>query len=423
MRIDLRSARVFDPALGVDRIADVLIEDGRIAAIGSGLPTGDTSVDCGGGLLTPGLCDIHVHLREPGQTHKEDIGSGLLAALAGGFTDVCAMPNTSPPMDSPQALTVNAGRAAHLPVRLHQLAAITKGQSGERLTDIGRLQEAGAIGFTDDGRGVASSATMRLALQYAGDFSAVLAIHAEDPDLAKGGVMHEGEWSYRLGLPGQPRSAESAMVARDLELIRDVGGRLHVCHVSTAETVELVRRAKQEGLQVTAEVTPHHLLLTDADAARLGTFGGKMNPPLRTARDREAVITGLGDGTIDAIATDHAPHTDGEKALGWLDAPFGVIGLETAFASVYTSLVKTGRLSLERVVDAFTRSARAVYDLRAVQIAEGAEASLTLIDLTWERRVDDALRGRSRNSAFLEETFTGFARGILQRGGYHVAGD
>lgn len=423
MRIDLRSARVFDPALGIDRTADVLIEDGRIAAIGSGLPTGDTTIDCGGALLTPGLCDIHVHLREPGQTHKEDIASGLLAALAGGFTDVCAMPNTSPPMDSPQALSVNADRAAKLPVRLHQLAAITQGQSGERLADIGRLRDAGAIGFTDDGRGVASSATMRLALQYARDFSAVLAIHAEDPELAKGGVMHEGEWSYRLGLPGQPRSAESAMVARDLELIRDVGGRLHVCHVSTAETVDLVRHAKRQGLRVTAEVTPHHLLLTDADAARLGPFGGKMNPPLRTVRDREAVITGLADGTIDAIATDHAPHADAEKELGWLDAPNGVVGLETAFGGVYTALVLTGRLPLERVVDAFTRSARAVYDLPEVRIAEGAEASLTLIDLTWQRRADDTLRGRSRNSSFLGETFTGFARGILQRGGYHVVGD
>lgn len=423
MRIDLRSAHLLDPALGIDRVADVLIEDGRIAGIGSGLPAGERTIGAEGMLLVPGLCDIHVHLREPGQTHKEDIRTGLRAARLGGFTDVCAMPNTAPPMDRTDLLQENARRAAPSPVRLHQLAAITAGQNGEHLAEIGRLQQAGAVGFTDDGRGVASSAVMRLALQYARDFGAVIAIHAEDPELSRGGVMHEGEWSYRLGLPAQPRSAESAMVARDIELLRETGGRLHVCHVSARQTVELVRRAKEDGLAITAEVTPHHLLLTDEDAARLGT-NGKMNPPLRTAEDRDALIRALADGTIDAIATDHAPHGAAEKALGWLRAPFGVIGLETAFPSVYTALVQTGRVPLARVIDALTASARRVYGLAGASIREGAEARLTLIDLAADHRVDGRmLRSKSQNSAFLGRSFQGWPQGILTEGEFHHAQD
>ncbi|MDA8346004.1 MAG: dihydroorotase [Thermaerobacter sp.] len=418
MRIDVRGAQLYDPAIGLDRTADLLVEDGVIAGIGPGLPHGVETVDGDGLLLMPGFIDIHVHLRDPGETHKEDLDTGLLAAAAGGFTDVCAMPNTKPAVDGAMVLRDILERAKGRAVQVHQLAAITQGQDGERLVEMATLQAMGAIGFSDDGRGVRSSAVMRLALQYARPLGAVLATHAEDPDLSHGGLVHEGPVSYRLGLPGQPRSAETAMVARDLELLRETGGRLHICHISAAETVELVRRAKADGLHVTCEVTPHHLLLTDEDVPGLGALG-KMNPPLRTAKDRAALRAGLADGTIDAIATDHAPHAPAEKARGIYHAPFGVTGLETAVPAVYGALVQTGELSLSRFVDAFTDAARRVYGLPTPRIAVGERARLTLFDpcCSWQLSEAD-LRSKSRNSAFLGRAMSGRPFGILTEGGF-----
>ncbi len=421
MRIDVRGAQLYDPAIGLDRTADLLVEDGVIAGIGPGLPHGDETVDADGLLLMPGFIDIHVHLRDPGETHKEDLQTGTQAALFGGFTDVCAMPNTKPPVDDALVLGDILRRAAGLPVKVHQLAAITRGQEGEQLAEMATLQELGAIGFSDDGRGVRSSNVMRLSLQYARGLGAVIATHAEDPELSRGGIVHEGPVSYRIGLPGQPRSAETAMVARDLELLRETGGRLHICHISCRETVELVRRAKAEGLQVTCEVTPHHLLLTDEDVPALGALG-KMNPPLRTAQDRAALREGLSDGTIDAIATDHAPHSPSEKARGIMHAPFGVTGLEAAVPAVYGALVQAGELSLRRFVDAFTDAPRRVYGLRAPRIAAGEEARLTFFDpcCSWQLSADD-LRSRSKNSAFLGRAMSGRPFGILTDGRFHAS--
>ena len=418
MRIDVRGAQLYDPAISLDRTADLLIEDGRVAGIGPGLPHGEETIDGDGLLLMPGFIDIHVHLRDPGETYKEDLQSGVQAAISGGFTDVCAMPNTRPPVDGPTVLADILSRAAQLPVKVHQLAAITQGQDGEQLAPMASLQALGAVGFSDDGKGVRSSALMRLAMQYARPLGAVLATHAEDPELSRGGLMHEGAVSYRLGLPGQPRSAETAMVARDLEILRETGGRLHICHISARETVALVRRAKAEGLQVTCEVTPHHLLLTDEDVERLGALG-KMNPPLRTAEDREALREGLRDGTIDAIATDHAPHAPQEKARGIFHAPFGVTGLEAAVPAVYGALVQTGDLPLARFVDAFTDAARRVYGLAAPRIRVGDLARFTLFDpcCSWELTEKD-LRSRSRNSAFLGRTLSGRPFGIVTEGGF-----
>jgi dihydroorotase len=423
MRVDLRGVRLFDPAEGLDRVADLLVEDGVIAAIGHGLPRGDETVEAEGALVTPGLCDVHVHLREPGQTQKEDIDSGLRAALAGGFTDVCAMPNTKPPIDEAWLLRQVLGRAAGHPVRMHQIAAMTKGQAGTELTEFGALLGAGAVAFSDDGHGVARSTVMRLALQYAQAFGALIVSHAEDPDLAGSGVMHEGKVSYRLGLPGQPRSAESSIVARDLELLRDVGGRLHVAHVSTRETLSLLRRGREDGLAVSGEVTPHHLLLTDEAVAELGSLA-KMNPPLREASDREALREALRDGLIDCIATDHAPHTAQEKSQGMLGAPNGVIGLETAFSSLYSGLVQEGQLPLERLVTAMTAGPRAVFGLRPVALREGREARLSVFDLSVGWTVGPGtLRSRSGNSALLGRTLQGRALGIITEGRWHPVAD
>ncbi len=419
MRVDVRGARLFDPAAGLDRVADLLVEDGAIAAIGHGLPHGDETVEAEGALVTPGLCDVHVHLREPGQTHKEDIGSGLRAALAGGFTDVCAMPNTKPPIDEPWLLGQVLARAAGHPVRMHQIAAMTKGQAGAELTEFGALREAGAVAFSDDGHGVARSTVMRLALQYAQAWDALIVSHAEDPELAGAGVMHEGQVSYRLGLPGQPRSAESSIVARDLELLRDVGGRLHVAHVSTKETLALILRAREDGLQVSAEVTPHHLLLTDEAVAKMGSRA-KMNPPLRTASDRDALRKALREGLIDCIATDHAPHSDREKEQGMLSAPFGVIGLETAFSSLYTDLVQEGLLSLERLVTALTAGPRERFGLAPSVVREGEAARLSVFDLAARWTVGPgALRSRSGNSALLGRSLKARALGIITEGRWH----
>ena len=419
MRVDVRGARLLDPASGLDRSADLIIEDGVIAGIGSGLPAGDVSVPAEGALVVPGLVDVHAHLREPGETAKEDIRSGLGAALAGGFTDVCAMPNTRPPVDEPWLLQVLLEKAQGHPVALHQIAALTRGQAGNELAEFGALLEAGAVAFSDDGHGVARPDVMRMALQYAQAFGALIVAHAEDPQLSGAGVVHEGAVSYRLGLPGQPRSAESAMVARDLELLRDVGGRLHVAHVSTRETLALVGRARADGLRVTCEVTPHHLLLTDEDVERLGA-NGKMNPPLRTSEDRCALLAALRDGGIDCIATGHAPHRAADKAKGMLAAPFGVIGFETAFAALYTDLVLAGELSLERLVAALGSSPRQVFGLPGAAIREGERARLSIFDLEAKWTVSrQSLRSKSENSWLLGRELRGRALGIVTEGGWH----
>ncbi|HYS00630.1 MAG TPA: dihydroorotase, partial [Gemmatimonadales bacterium] len=329
----LKGGRVIDPSRGFDQVADVLIQDGKIAAVGPGLGTPDGAEvrDVGNKIVAPGLVDVHVHLREPGNEDVETIASGARAAAAGGFTTVCAMPNTDPVTDNQAAVgfivrqSVRAGLT-----RVYPIGAISVGQRGERLSEFGEMVGAGAVAVSDDGKPVVSSHLMRTALEYARTFEIPVADHCEEPTLAAGGVMHEGLVAARLGLKGIPAAAEEIMVGRDVLLAGLTGGHVHLCHVSTRGSVALIRHAKEQGVRVTAEVTPHHLTLTDRDCERYDTHA-KMNPPLREAADVAALRQALKEGVIDCIASDHAPHAYDAKEAAFDDAPFGIVGLETAF--------------------------------------------------------------------------------------------
>ncbi|MGH7644778.1 MAG: dihydroorotase, partial [Gemmatimonadales bacterium] len=336
----LRGGRVIDPSRGLDAIADVLIEDRRIAAVGAGLgaPDGTTVRDVTGRVIAPGLVDVHVHLREPGDEDEETVATGARAAAAGGFTAVCAMPNTDPVTDNQAAvgfIVRQSMRAAG--TRVHPVGAVSVGQRGEQLAEFGEMVGAGAVAVSDDGKPVISSHLMRTALEYARTFGIPVADHCEDPTLAAGGVMHEGLVATRLGLKGIPPAAEEIMVARDCLLAELTGGHVHLCHLSTRGSVELIRRAKERGVRVTAEVTPHHLTLTHRACEGYDTHA-KMNPPLREEADVADLRRALTDGVIDCIASDHAPHAYDEKEAAFDDAPFGVIGLETAFGVAHTEL-------------------------------------------------------------------------------------
>lgn len=356
----LRGGRVLDPKNGVDETADVVVEDGRVTRVGRGAAEGLSGegvreLDCAGRWVVPGLIDLHVHLREPGQEYKEDIASGLAAAAAGGFTTVCAMPNTRPVNDRRSITEAMVQRAREASgARLEVFGAITKQSHGEELTEMADLREAGAFGVSDDGVCVRSSAVMRRALEYARTFDLLVSQHCEDHDLTEGAHMNEGPVATRLGLRGWPREAEDIIVARDLILTEMTGARYHVAHISSRGAVRLVREAKSRGLNVTAEVTPHHLLLTDEAVVGYQTFC-KVNPPLRAEEDVEAVREAVRDGTIDCIATDHAPHTSLEKDCEFAQASFGINGLEPAIGSLM-SLVRDGHLSDTRLVEALTAS-------------------------------------------------------------------
>lgn len=374
-----------DPANGVDDIADVLVADGRIVAVGHGLgrPEGARLVDAGGCVVAPGLVDMHCHLRDPGQEHKETLQSGLAAAAAGGFTTVCCMPNTTPPLDTPARVRDLYERAPTLSaVHLHVIAAISEGQDGQRLTAFTDLAAAGAVAFSDDGRPVWNETVMRQALRAGAAVGRTLTLHEEDRELAAGGVMNAGAVAARLGLRGLPAAAEEAMIARDIALLAEEGGRIHIAHVSTAGAVALLRQARARGLAVSAEATPHHLTLTDELAAR--PWDGrpydtrsKVNPPLRTAEDVEAVIAGLADGTIEAIATDHAPHAAADKHCPYEQAAFGISLFETALASVL-SLVRAGRLSLPTLIERLTSGPARLFGLAAGTLAPGSVADVVI---------------------------------------------
>jgi dihydroorotase len=383
---------------------DVVIEDGKIARIALGVETDETRdrvIDVGGRLIAPGLIDMHVHLREPGFEYKETIETGTRAAARGGFTTVACMPNTNPPLDTADRLAQvlkrvrEAGFARVLPY-----GAITVGQSGQELTDMESLKAAGAIGFTDDGVGVQSAFMMKEAMKKAEALGLPIVAHCEDESLAGGGCVHDGAFAARHGLKGIPSSAESVHVARDILLAQETGVHYHVCHISTAESVWLVREAKRQGIRVTAEVTPHHLLLSDEDIPKTDAIW-KMNPPLRSQRDREALIEGLKDGTIDIIATDHAPHAMEEKARGMVEAPFGIVGLETAFPLLYTQLVLKGILTIQELIDKMTRNPAKLFGLPYGELAEGKPADLTVIDLEEERAIEpDRFQSKGRNTPF-----------------------
>ncbi len=408
----LRGGRVCDPAGGVDGPRDLLVRDGIVRAMGPDLPLPESvpALDVGGCLVSPGFLDLHVHLREPGQEEKETIASGTAAAASGGFTAVACMPNTVPPVDTRGTLEFILRKAeVEGRARVYPVAAITVGLAGERLTEMGELVEAGAVAFSDDGLPVESSSLMRRAMEYAAALGVPIFSHAEDRTLAAGGVMNEGELSIRMGLKGIPSESEDVAVVRDILLARRTSCRLHICHVSTAGAVDAIRRAKAEGLAITAEATPHHFSLTEAAVTGYRT-DAKVNPPLRGETDRQAVVTGLADGTIDAIATDHAPHTAEEKEAEFDRAPFGLIGLETALSLAVTELVEPGHLSYADLVGLMCVNPRTVIGIAGRTIRENAVADLTVWNpkATWVVSRDE-LASLAANTPFLGRRLTGRA--------------
>jgi dihydroorotase len=407
----IREAHVLDPRTALDGPADVLVRNGTIAEVGGPgtleAAAGAEVVEGAGRHLFPAFVDPHVHLRTPGQEHKEDLETGTRAAAAGGFCLIVAMPNTDPVIDSApllQSLRDTALRDARIPVGF--MAAITRGLQGKDLTEMAELRHEGALGFTDDGKPVTSAGVLRLALQYQRLCGGVIALHEEDPTLSRDGAMHEGEVSALLGVAGIPSVSESTMVARDAALAGYEGGRVHMQHLSCVESVEAVAAAKAAGVQVTCEASPHHLCLTHEDVRGLDTRM-KMNPPLRTERDRQALIEGLRSGVIDCIATDHAPHARDEKEVPFEQAPMGTTGLETSFAAVHTELVLPGVLPLSLVVERMTSGA-ALLGLPTPRIAAGEPANVTLVDLAAEWEVgENGYESRSANCCFAGRTLTG----------------
>lgn len=408
----IRGGRVIDPSRGQDGPADLYVKGGRIEAIGRNIPAppGARVIDATGKVVAPGLVDLHVHLREPGFEHAETIASGALAAAAGGFTAVCAMPNTDPVTDSQATVgfvvrqAIRAGKA-----RVYPIGAVSLGQKGEQLTEFGEMVQAGAVAVSDDGRPVLSSHLMRTALEYARTFGIPVADHCEDLSLAQGGAMHEGIVSARLGLKGIPSAAEEIMVARDIILAGLTGGHVHLCHMSTRGSVELIRWAKEKGVPVTAEATPHHFTLTHERCEGYDT-NAKMNPPLREAEDRDAIRQALRDGTIDCIASDHAPHHYDTKEREFDEAPNGIVGLDTALGLAIRELVEPGLLTLADLVNRMSTAPAQLFHLPGGTLAIGAPADVVVFDPLrhWVVRRED-LHSRSANSPFLGETLIGQA--------------
>ncbi|MBI5167490.1 MAG: dihydroorotase [candidate division NC10 bacterium] len=421
MRLLIKGGRVIDPVHNVDDILDILIEGGKIIwiskvgdssqftvnskgkkSVNSQPSTVDRVLDAKGLVVCPGFIDLHAHLREPGREDEETIATGTQAAARGGFTAVCAMPNTDPINDN-QSVTefiLDKAKREGL-VHVFPVGALSKGQKGEELAEIGDLYKAGCLAISDDGRPVMNAELMRHAMEYASMFNMQVISHCEDLNLSRDGVMHEGLVSTELGLRGVPAAAEEVMVARDLILAEMTGARLHLAHVSAAGSVRLIREAKARGVRITAEVTPHHLVLTEETVRGFNT-NAKMNPPLRSAADREALWEGLHDGTIDAIATDHAPHALAEKDVEFDYAPFGIIGLETAVGIVLTVLVGKGALSLSEAIARFSTNPARILGLNNKgHLGVGADADLTILDLKREWRVDvSGFSSKSRNSPF-----------------------
>lgn len=410
--IVVRGGRVIDPGTGHDGVADLVIVDGKIAGLGrgDGTPDGAEVIDAKGLVVAPGLVDLHVHFREPGQEHQETVATGAHAAAAGGFTAVCAMPNTDPVTDNQAAVGFIVKQAAAArAARVYPYGAVSLGQRGEQLAEFGELVGAGAVAVSDDGHPVASGHLMRTALEYAQTFGIPVADHCEEPTLAKGGVMHEGVVSARLGLKGIPAAAEEIMVARDIILARLTGGHVHLCHMSTRGSVELIRRAKDEGLRVSAEACPHHFTLTHEACGAYDT-NAKMNPPLREPEDVEAICAALADGTIDAIATDHAPHHYDAKEREFDDAPFGIIGLETALGLAITELVERKLLTLPQLIERMSTVPARLFGLTGGTLAKGAAADVVVFDPSARWVVDPAESfSKSRNTPFAGRHLVGRA--------------
>ena len=416
----IRGARLFDPRAGLDRAGDLLVREGEIAEVGEAgqleAPPEAEVVEAEGLTVLPGFVDPHVHLRTPGREDEEDLESGTRAAAAGGYCAVLAMPNTDPVVDSAPVLGSLRERARdEARVSTGFLAAVTRGQGGEQLTEMAELADAGAFAFTDDGLPVARSGVLRQALQYQRLAGRVLALHEEDPSLSGAGVMHEGEVAAVLGVAGIPSVSESTTIARDAAIAGFEGGRIHVQHVSARESVVAIERARAEGVAITAEVTPHHLCLTE-DSVRTLDSSFKMNPPLRSAEDRSALVDALRSGTIDCVATDHAPHAREEKEQPFEVAPMGVTGLETAFAALHTRLVLPGVLDLATLVERMTCGGEP-FGLEPPTLEPRADADLCLIDLDAEWEVGEAgYESRSANCAFAGQRLTGIVRMTVATG-------
>lgn len=409
-RMLIRNGHVVDPANGIDDVMDVLIADGKIGRVGHRLEAGEAQeIDARGLYVCPGFVDMHVHLREPGREDEETIRSGTMAAAAGGVTSVCAMPNTQPVIDS--ATGINYLRSAtqrDALINVYPAAAVTHGQEGKEIAEFGDLVRRGAVAFTDDGRCVMNAEIMRRALEYTSMFNVPVLDHCEDADLKRDGVLHEGMVSMLLGLKGIPSVSESAVVARDIALAEFTGGHIHIQHVSSRRSVELIREGKQRGAHVTAEVTPHHLALNEEACLQFDT-NAKVAPPIRSEDDRQALIEGLVDGTLDVIASDHAPHTDIEKDLVFTEAPFGMIGLETAFAVTYGELVAKKRLDLAGFVARLTIHPARILRIEKGTLSVGADADVTIVDLDLQRKIKrDVLFSKSFNTPFLGRTLRGF---------------
>lgn len=423
----IKGGRVVDPASGRDEVADVLVSDGTIAEVGRVKSKPDETVDAAGKIVCPGLIDMHVHLREPGSGEVETIASGAASAIAGGFATVAAMPNTEPAIDSAvlaKHVRLQAQRAGLANVLV--VGTLTRGRRGEELSGLSGLARAGVVGFSDDGDPVADSGLMRRVMEYVRVLDRPVISHAEDKALSAAGVMHEGAVSVRLGLPGIPAASEEAAVERDIQLARLTGCRLHLCHLSTAGAVRALRRAKEQGLPVTAEVTTHHLTLTDGcllertdDDEKILRFDTsyKMNPPLRTREDMEALREALRDGTIDCIVSDHAPHPPETKELEFTEAAFGVVGLETTLPVLITELVEPGILSWPQAIAALTIKPAEVLGVSKGTLTVGADADITLIDPDCQWTIDRAaFRSKSANTPFHGRKVKGRAVGVMVAG-------
>lgn len=402
MRIWIKNGRILDPASRRDEIADLYVEGGKIAKAEKGKEeTADRVIDAGGCYVVPGLIDLHVHLRDPGQTYKEDVETGGKAAAAGGFTTIVAMPNTKPVIDCDTRVSYVLNKAKEVsPVHVLQAGAITMGQKGEELTDIRKMAETGILAISEDGKSVMNSQLYREAMQEAADLKIPVLAHCEDIDLVNGGCMNDDEKAREFGLPGITNSVENAIVARDIILAEDTGVHLHLCHCSTKESVEMVRMAKKKKISVSAEVCPHHFTLSTEDMVQ-GDANYKMNPPLRTRADVEALRKGLKDGTIEVISTDHAPHSREEKSRSMLTAPFGIVGLETSVGLTITELVKTGILTPMQMVEKMSFNPAKILHSKAGTLKEGRAADIAIIDPDAEWTVNpEKFRSKGKNTPF-----------------------